>query len=411
MSDDKYLISIIIPIYNAGDYLSGAFDSILNQTIGFERLEVIFADDSSSDGSAGRIDDLAAKYENVVALHAEGNSGYAGRQRNRGVERATAPYLMFLDQDDAYYPDACKLLYEAASESGSDIASGCYSEYGPDGHCIAEIAGAYRNATAFHISTVDDYPEVLKLHSGFWAKIYRRRLIEDHHIRFIEDSPVEDMVFFGEAVLCMSGYKYIERPIVRYLVRNKGDDRSLSFKATEESTRAVGRGYDELYRVFAGYGKEGYLKYIMFEKGEYYTTILLRWEYPGIDAAIGCVKGLHSIYEGIARYSDETQTYAPATMTALVGEKRYEEAARFLLAAQHFSRRIDALREENAALGRSFSDKLDKARSKNQELKEKNRALSERLRLAEKSYGELQRRLKHSIIIRILNKIRGWRLF
>jgi glycosyltransferase involved in cell wall biosynthesis len=393
MSGSGYLISIIIPVYNAGDYISGAFDSILNQTIGFERLEVIFADDSSSDGSAELIDDIAGKYENVIALHAEGNSGYAGRQRNMGLERATAPYLMFLDQDDTYFPDACELLYEAAVESGVDIVGGCFSEYGPDGRCIRDVAWAYRGVAAFHIRTVDDYPEVLKLHSGFWARIYRRQLIEDHHIRFIEDSPVEDMVFFGEAVLCMSGYKYIERPIVRYLVRNKGDDRSLSFSATEETMSAVGRGYDELYRVFAEYGKEGYLKYIMFEKGEYYTTILLRGGYPDIGAALGCVRGLHSVYEGIARYSDEEMGYAPETMTGLVSEKRYEEAARFLLAAQYFNRNTDGLRAEVL------------------ELKRKNRTLSKKLRRAVKSHDELQRRLKHSIIIRILNKIRGWRLF
>jgi glycosyltransferase involved in cell wall biosynthesis len=382
-----------MPIYNAGDYLSGAFDSILNQTIGFERLEVIFADDGSSDGSAEAIDGLAEKYENVVALHAEGNSGYAGRQRNRGIDRATAPYLMFLDQDDTYYPDACKLLYDAASESGSDIVGGRHSEYGPDGNCLKDVASVYRDAAAFHIQTVDDYPEVLRYHPGFWAKIYRRQLIEDHHIRFIEDSPVEDMVFFAEAVLCMSGYSYIERPIVRYLVRNKGGDRSLSYNTTGEATRAIGRGYDELYRVFEAYGKKDYLKYIMFEKGEYYTTILLRWEYPDAGAAIECIKGLHSIYEGIAKYSDEAQAYAPGTMTELVSGKRYEEAARFLLAAQYFNRNIDGLREQVLDLQRE------------------NRALSKKLRRARKSYSELQRRLKHSIIIRILNKIRRWRLF
>jgi glycosyltransferase involved in cell wall biosynthesis len=365
----------------------------LNQTIGFGRLEVILVDDASSDGSAGVIDGISDQYDNVVALHSERNNGYAGRPRTMGIERATAPYLMFLDQDDTYYPDACALLYEAASESGCDIVSGYYSEHDPSGHCIRNVAWAYRDAHAFHISTIDDYPEVLKFHSGFWAKIYRRQLIEDHHIRFVEDSPAEDMVFFAEFVLCMSGYKYIEHPIVRYLVRNKGDDRSLSFDASGEVMKAVGRGYDALYRVFAKYGRESYLKHIMFEKGAYYTTILLRREYPDTDAVMESIKGLHSVYAGIAKYSDEELTYVPEKMTELVSEKRYEEAARFLIAAQHFNRRIDSLQAENL------------------ELRKENNALSKKLRRAKKSYAELQRRLKNSIIIRILNKIRGWKLF
>jgi hypothetical protein len=182
----------------------------------------------------------------------------------------------------------------------------------------------------------------------------------------------------------------------------------------ERITRAVGRGYDELYRVFAGYGREDCLKYIMFEKGEYYTTILLRREYAGIAEATGCVRGLYSVYAGIKKYSDAGLTYVSETMTELVSDKRYEEAARFLLAAQRLNGRIDGLQKERDALDarqRSFSSDLAEARSKNKELKEEIRALNKRLRLAEKSYDELQRRLKHSIIIRILNKIRGWRLF
>jgi glycosyltransferase involved in cell wall biosynthesis len=423
VSGYKYLISIIIPVYNAADRLPRALDSIIKQTIGFERLEVILVDDASTDGSAELIDGFAARYGNVVALHTGANSGYAGRPRNRGLERASAEHVMFLDQDDSYYPDACALLHEEAA-GGADIAGGYYSEHDRSGAVIRRITGTYRGLGAFGVAGVDERPDILELHSGFWAKIYRRQLIEERQIRFVEDAPVEDMVFYAEAVLGMSGYRYIERPIVRYALRDAGADRSLSFAATEEGMRAVGRGYDALYRVFARYGRERYLTYIMRRKAEYYTGILLKGEYGGVDAADdvsaagadtgaagaeraaegaasaaavaaarACIEGLSGVYEGVAAYSDEKLPYASRTMTELVSAKRYDEAARFLLAAQPFSRRIDSLKVKNRAL------------------KEENRALRGRLRRAERSYAELQRRLKHSIIIRIFNKIRRWRLF
>lgn len=59
------MISVIIPVYNVSDYIQRAFDSILNQTIGFENLEVIFVDDASTDGSDQIIKEYADKYDNV----------------------------------------------------------------------------------------------------------------------------------------------------------------------------------------------------------------------------------------------------------------------------------------------------------------------------------------------------------
>jgi glycosyltransferase involved in cell wall biosynthesis len=393
MSGDGYLISVIIPVYNGADRISGAFRSVRDQTIGFDRLEVILVDDASTDGSGAMIDDIAMKHDNVVALHTGMNSGYAGRPRNVGMERATADYLMFLDQDDAYDPDACKLLYEAVTESGGDVVSGYYSRYDHDGRCMDEVAPTYRTFSAFSISTIDDRPEALRTHTGFWAKIYRKQLLEENHIRFIEDSPVEDMVFFAEVALHMSGYQYIEHPIVRYVVRNDGSDRSLSFDVNEGMMRAVGRGYDALYRVFAKRDRENYLKYILNGKANYYTKILLRGDYSNEDEALRCIRGLHGVYAGIAKYADKKPAYESERMTELVSRERYGEAVRFLLEARHFSGRMDRLR------------------AKNRELKRKNLSLTKELRRVERSYGELQRRLKNSIIIRILSKIRGWRLF
>ena len=59
--DDK--ISIILPIFNVGDHLKGGIDSLINQTIGNENLEIIMVNDCSTDGSDKIIDEYAEKYE------------------------------------------------------------------------------------------------------------------------------------------------------------------------------------------------------------------------------------------------------------------------------------------------------------------------------------------------------------
>ena len=63
-----YKISIIVPVYNQEDTLQRAFDSIKNQSFGFENLEVIFVDDASTDNSVNIIKELSDNYKNVKSI-------------------------------------------------------------------------------------------------------------------------------------------------------------------------------------------------------------------------------------------------------------------------------------------------------------------------------------------------------
>ena len=67
--EDK--ISIILPIFNVGDHLRGGIDSLINQTIGNENLEIIMVNDCSTDGSDKIIDEYAEKYSNLKVVHKE----------------------------------------------------------------------------------------------------------------------------------------------------------------------------------------------------------------------------------------------------------------------------------------------------------------------------------------------------
>ena len=65
----SYCISIIIPIFNVENFLRPALDSIVNQTFGFEKLEVIMVDDCSTDDSGKIMDEYSDKYENFISIH------------------------------------------------------------------------------------------------------------------------------------------------------------------------------------------------------------------------------------------------------------------------------------------------------------------------------------------------------
>ncbi len=122
--DTFFRISIIIPVYNMENFLTRAIDSIINQSFGFNKLEVILVDDCSSDNSRKIIGEYCEKYDNIKSVFLKENSGFAGKPRNIGLRYASADYVMFLDPDDSYFEDACNVLYEKITNENADIVSG-----------------------------------------------------------------------------------------------------------------------------------------------------------------------------------------------------------------------------------------------------------------------------------------------
>ena len=117
----NYKISIIIPIYNAQDTLKIAINSVINQTIGFENIELILVDDKSTDKSKDIINNYSNKYDNVKPIFLKKNSGSPSKPRNIGIDNVTSPYLTFLDNDDELMTDYCETLYNKIEKENIDI--------------------------------------------------------------------------------------------------------------------------------------------------------------------------------------------------------------------------------------------------------------------------------------------------
>lgn len=94
------LFSIVIPVYRGQPYLRGCVESLLEQETG--DFETLLIDDGSPDQSGALCDELAAGDPRLRAIH-QPNSGVASA-RNRGIREARGRWLLFLDQDDRFYP-------------------------------------------------------------------------------------------------------------------------------------------------------------------------------------------------------------------------------------------------------------------------------------------------------------------
>lgn len=111
------LISIIVPAYNAEEYLASCLDSILNQT--YFNLEIIVINDGSSDSTL-----LCAKeFANIdkrVRVISEPNRGVS-EARNRGIAEANGNYISFVDSDDRIHPYMIDSLHMLANKYSADL--------------------------------------------------------------------------------------------------------------------------------------------------------------------------------------------------------------------------------------------------------------------------------------------------
>ena len=107
--DDNIELSIIIPLYNAENYLSKAIDSLLAENI--DDMEIIIIDDFSEDNSLKVANEYAKRYKNIFVLQNFKTKGVSGA-RNTGIELSRGKIVGFLDSDDFIYSNSLKKKLE-----------------------------------------------------------------------------------------------------------------------------------------------------------------------------------------------------------------------------------------------------------------------------------------------------------
>ncbi|MDR3364248.1 MAG: glycosyltransferase [Clostridiales Family XIII bacterium] len=112
------MISVIVPVFNAAEYLEECVSSVLDQS--YSNIELILIDDGSTDGSGGMCETIAARDSRVTVIHRE--NGGVSRARNTGLDAAKGDIIAFLDCDDYILPGMYETLLEKMEQSGSRIA-------------------------------------------------------------------------------------------------------------------------------------------------------------------------------------------------------------------------------------------------------------------------------------------------
>ncbi len=119
MTESTPRIDVIVPVYNAADYLPRCMDSLLAQD--FSSYTVTLVDDGSTDGSGALCDRLAAAHPGLVRVLRQANAGPSSA-RNNAVRRSEAACVCFVDADDRVSENYLSALYRAAEAQSAPIA-------------------------------------------------------------------------------------------------------------------------------------------------------------------------------------------------------------------------------------------------------------------------------------------------
>lgn len=128
MNSKNILVSIIVPVYRAKEYLEQCVQSLVSQTYPF--LEILLIDDGSPDECPALCDAYAAKYERVQVVHKK-NEG-AAFARKAGLDIASGDYVLFLDGDDWLDADTVSACVEVARRDEADCVMFGYTREYPE---------------------------------------------------------------------------------------------------------------------------------------------------------------------------------------------------------------------------------------------------------------------------------------
>ena len=259
MTPAQVKVSVLIPVYNAGEHLVRCLDSLAAQT--FRDFEAVALDDGSTDDSLTRLRAFAADHP-FLSVVTQPNAGVP-TTRNRLIEMAKGEFVMFMDNDDAIAPDYIDRFVAEALRTGADVVCGGYRRVTPDGRTIFAVNARSAEWSPYLVVTP-------------WAKIFKKRFLTENGISFFDYGLGEDMPFCLKAyklanpmaVFDYSGYRWIYN----------GESVSSTVQKAFSPERDPIRLLDE---CFAKAGADGIVRYFYVRYAVWYSLYAGRRATPG----------------------------------------------------------------------------------------------------------------------------------
>ena len=203
--EQKLIISIIVPVYNASQYLRECIESILSQS--FRDFELILINDGSTDDSLS----ICKNYEKLddrITVISEINSGVS-KARNRGLDIVRGEWITFADADDYFLNDALSTLYARAMQTGTDLvlANALKLKNGK----LSELHNLKNEVLPNAIMSIK--------HFALWGYLFNADIIKKYGLRFIDGLAYsEDRIFIYQMAQYCKTIAFCSKPVYVYRI-------------------------------------------------------------------------------------------------------------------------------------------------------------------------------------------------
>lgn len=251
-------VSIIVPVYNVGKLGKRCVESLINQSI--KDIEIIIVNDGSLDDSENYIlpylGDSRIKY-----IKNEVNSGL-GNARNKAISYCSGEYIAFVDSDDWVDLDLYKVMIDRANDTFSDIViCGVQNEH--ENYICSMERYMYRypndlsKDTAIRLLSRSESNNYM-ISPVVWNKIYKRGLLLDNNIKFLDNSYWEDNLFTFQIFTKANKFSIVSDVSYHYYQREMSITNTFSKKHIDDLIVAykVLKSYLEENSIYTKYTKE-----------------------------------------------------------------------------------------------------------------------------------------------------------
>lgn len=217
------LISIIIPCYNVEQYIDRCFNSLKNQTLGFDKMELIFVNDASTDNTLDKLTKLEEEYpDNIIVINFEENRRQ-GTARNVALEYASAPYIGYVDSDDWVDIHMFQKMTDAIIKYDCDFVE-----------CRWDLAKNERQASSvkklgkpgyYDLTDTKTKADFIGTQIGLtalWNKVFKKSFLVDNDIFCPEQIRYEDIFFCYLAFMYANSYYRMDDELYHYFVNPEG---------------------------------------------------------------------------------------------------------------------------------------------------------------------------------------------
>lgn len=263
----SYKLSVIIPVFNAEDYIKECLDSVVDQSLGIDNIEVIIVNDNSCDSTLDIISQYTDKYPSFKLISNKSNLG-PGESRNMALKEVSSDYVTYLDADDFISQNAYEDALSKINEFNADLLIYNWETY--TGSDYVEPINIHQQNTLENklITDIKQNPKLF-LSTAPWNKIYHRSLFK--YLKFSKGFYEDNIV----AILALINAKriFLSKDSIYYYRKNSD---STTENITVDSSIHLSNSIKEIFDLRYEYPE--FLNYLKLLNINFIYDILF-WTY------------------------------------------------------------------------------------------------------------------------------------